>query len=63
MANEHIKALLMYEIDKQLSELQQRGVGYIDSEGVCCIDYKIDNTVYEISIREKEGAEDGKRRA
>lgn len=60
MANEHIKAFLMFEIDKRLSELQRRGVGYIDSEGTCVINYKIDDTIYEISIREKEGAEDGK---
>lgn len=58
--NEHIKAFLMYEIVKRLSELQRKGIGYIDSEGTCVIDYRIDNTIYEISIREKVGAEDGK---
>lgn len=60
MANEHIKAFLMYEIDKRLSELQRRGVGYIDSEGTCYINYKIDDTVYVISIREQKGDYDGK---
>lgn len=53
--HEHIKAFLMFEIDKRLSELQRRGIGYIDSEGVCCIEYKIDDIVYVISIQEKEG--------
>lgn len=58
-AHEHIKAFLMYEIDKTLSELQRRGIGYIDGEGTCVIDYRIDDTTYEISIREKEVLDDG----
>ncbi len=53
--HEHIKALLMFEINKKLEELQRRGVGYIDCEYTGGIDYKIDNTVYEITIKEKGG--------
>ena len=55
--HEHIQALLMFEINKKLEELQRRGVGYIDCEYTGGINYKIDDTVYEITIKEKGGAE------
>ena len=56
--HEHIQALLMFEINKKLEELQRRGVGYIDCEYTGGINYKIDDTVYEITIKEKGGAEE-----
>lgn len=55
--HEHIQALLMFEINKKLEELQRRGVGYIDCEYMGSINYKIDDTVYEITIKEKGGEE------
>ena len=39
--HEHIQALLMFEINKKLEELQRRGVGYIDCEYMGGINYKI----------------------
>ena len=56
--HEHIQALLMFEIEKKLEELQRRGVGYIDCEYTGGINYKIDDTVYEITIKEKGGGSD-----
>ena len=55
--HEHIQALLMFEINKKLEELQRRGVGYIDWEYMGGINYKIDDTVYEITIKEKGGVD------
>ena len=50
----HIEALLVYEILNRLKELQRRGVGFIDREYIGGVDYKIDGTVYKITVKEKQ---------
>lgn len=52
--HEHIKALLMYEIQKRLEDLERRGVGFIDVSYKGGIDYRIDGVVYHIRIEEDE---------
>ena len=52
--HEHIQALLMFEINKKLEELQRKGVGYIDCEYMGGINNKIDDTIYEITIKGKD---------
>ena len=50
--HEHIQALLMYEIEKKLEEIQRKGVGYIDCTYTGGINYKIDDVIYKITIEE-----------
>lgn len=58
MAHEHIQAALMYELEKKLEEIQRRGVGYIDQIFRGGVDYKIDDTVYRITITEQPPKEE-----
>ena len=49
-----ISRLLFNEIDKTLSELSKNGVGFINCESTDCIEYQIDNRIFEIEIKEKK---------
>lgn len=53
MEHEHIQAFLMYEIEKKLEEIQRRGVGFINCTSLGTIEYRIDDTVYVFTIKEK----------
>lgn len=54
--HQHIKALLMYEVEKALEAIQRRGVGYIEGSYTGGVDYAIDGVVYSITIEEREEA-------
>ncbi len=49
-----ISKLLFNEIDETLSTLSRKGVGFINSESTDCIEYQIDNRIFEIKIDEKK---------
>lgn len=50
--HEHIQAALMFEIEKLLETFQRRRVGYIDQSFTGGVDYRIDDTIYRITIEE-----------
>lgn len=50
--HEHIQAFLMYEIIFKLEEIHRCGVGFIDQTFTKGVDYRIDDTVYRITIEE-----------
>ena len=51
--NNHIVTLLVYEINKRLEQMQRRGIGCIDKSYTGGIDYRMDDTVYEITVKIK----------
>lgn len=54
-----ISRLLFNEIDKTLSELSKNGVGFINCESTDCIEYQIDNRIFEIEIKENGNVKGG----
>lgn len=51
--NNHIVTLLVYEINKRLEQMQRRGIGCIEKSYSGGIDYRMDDTVYEITVKVK----------
>ena len=52
MAHEHIQAFIMYEITQMLEGLNRKRIGYIDQSFTGGVDYRIDDTIYRITIEE-----------
>ena len=49
----HIVTLLVYEINKRLEQMQRRGIGCIEKSYTDGVDYRMDDTVYEITVKVK----------
>ena len=49
----HIETMLVYEVSKALERLQRRGIGFTDKKNVGSVDYVIDDTVYEVTVKAK----------
>lgn len=51
--NKHIITLLLFEINKRLEQMQRRGIGHMEKSQASAIEYRIDDTVYEITVKAK----------
>ena len=51
--NKHIITLLLFEINKRLEQMQRRGIGRMEKSQTGAIEYRIDDTVYEITVKAK----------
>lgn len=51
--NNHVIALLLHEIKTRLKELERRGIGCIEDSYPGSVEYRIDDTVFEIIVKAK----------
>lgn len=58
----HIETMLVYEVSKALERLQRRGIGFTDKKNVGSVDYIIDDTVYEVTVKAKGNVRKGKKK-
>lgn len=58
----HIETMLVYETSKALERLQRRGIGFIDKKNVGSVDYVVDGTVYEVTVKVKGNTRKGKKK-